>query len=114
MARLHEQLAAMNMKYVEDNFESLGQKAAVEKISPIDYLAQLIDGETNRRDIGRIERRITAAKMPVLKRWISWHPLHRLLQPFMYPHGRLFQIDGGLATQGAAQLECVAAYAQQV
>ena len=67
MARLHEQLAAMNMKYLEDNFESLGQKAALEQISPIDYLAQLIDGESARRDIGRIKRRIMAAKMPVLK-----------------------------------------------
>ena len=67
MARLRAQLAAMNMKYVEENFESLGQKAALEQISPIDYLAQLIDGESARRDIGRIKRRITAAKMPVLK-----------------------------------------------
>lgn len=67
MARLHAQLAAMNMKYVEQNFESLGQKVALEQTSHIDYLAQLIDGESSRRDNGRIERRITAAKMPVLK-----------------------------------------------
>lgn len=67
MARLHAQLAAMNLKYVEQNFESLGQKVALEQTSHIDYLAQLIDGESSRRDNGRIERRITAAKMPVLK-----------------------------------------------
>ena len=66
-ARLLVQLAAMNMKYVEQNFESLGQKAALEQTSHIGYLAQLIDGESCRRDDGRIERRITAAKMPVLK-----------------------------------------------
>lgn len=67
MARLHAQLAAMNMKYVEQHFESLGKKVALEQTSHIDYLAQLIDGESSRRDNGRIERRITAAKMPVLK-----------------------------------------------
>jgi DNA replication protein DnaC len=66
-AKLRAQLAAMYLKYVEQNFEALGQKAALAQTTHIDYLAQLIDGESCRRDDSGTERRITAARLPVLK-----------------------------------------------
>lgn len=65
--RLHEQLAAMHLGYVEQNFEGMGQKAALDQSGHVDYLAQLIDGESRRREDGAIERRIAAARLPVPK-----------------------------------------------
>jgi DNA replication protein DnaC len=65
--KLRAQLTAMHMRYMEQNFEALAQKAALEKITHIDYLAQLIDGESCWRDDRGTERRIAAARFPVLK-----------------------------------------------
>ena len=65
--KLRAQLIAMHMHYMEQNFEVLGQKAALEKITPIDYLAQLINGESCGREDRGTERRITDAHFPVLK-----------------------------------------------
>jgi DNA replication protein DnaC len=66
-ARLHTQLAAMHLTYVEQHFEGLGQKAALDQSAHVDYLAQLIDGESCRRADRSIERRIAQARLPVLK-----------------------------------------------
>jgi DNA replication protein DnaC len=66
-AQLRAQLAAMHLAYVEQHFESLGQKAAQEQTAHVNYLAQLIDGENCRRDTGATARRIAAARLPVLK-----------------------------------------------
>jgi DNA replication protein DnaC len=65
--KLRAQLVAMHMTYVEQNFELLGQKAALAQSGHVDYLAQLIDGESCRRDDRSTERRIAAARFPVIK-----------------------------------------------
>ena len=65
--KLHAQLLAMHMPYVDQHFESLGQKAALEQSAHVDYLAELIDGESCRRDDRATLRRIAAARLPVLK-----------------------------------------------
>lgn len=65
--RLHAQLMAMHMPYVDQHFESLGQKAALDQSAHVDYLAQLIDGESCRRDDRATLRRVAAARLPVLK-----------------------------------------------
>lgn len=65
--RLHAQLAAMHLTYMKQHFEGLGQKAALDQSSHVDYLAQLIDGETCRRADRSIERRIAQARLPVAK-----------------------------------------------
>ena len=57
----------MYLTYVAQNFEALGQQAAREQSSHVDYLAQLIDGEHGRRDDRGTERRVMAARFPVLK-----------------------------------------------
>src|ERR1019366_5695418 len=66
-AKLLEQLKAMHLKYVAQHFELQAQKAALEQSSHVDYLARLIDGETCGRDDRGTERRIAAARLPVLK-----------------------------------------------
>ena len=65
--RLRAQLATMHLAYGDQHFESLGQKAALEQSNHIDYLAQLIDGESMRRDDRATVRRIAAARLPVIK-----------------------------------------------
>ena len=66
-APLRAQLAAMHLGYVEQHFESLAQQAAQAQSTHVDYLAQLIDGESCCRESRRIERRIAAARLPVIK-----------------------------------------------
>lgn len=66
-ALLRTQLDAMRLSYVAQHFESAGQKAAQDQSSHVDYLAQLIDGESQRRDERGIARRIAAARLPVPK-----------------------------------------------
>ena len=66
-AKLRAQLVAMHLTYVEQNFELLGQKVALAQSSHVNYLAQLMDGESCRRDDRGTERRIVAARLPVLK-----------------------------------------------
>lgn len=65
--KLHAQLIAMHMPYVDRHFESLGQQAALDQSAHVDYLAQLIDGECCRRDDRATLRRIALARLPVLK-----------------------------------------------
>ena len=66
-AKLLEQLKAMHLNYMAKNFELLAQKAALAQSSHADYLAQLIEGETAGREDRSTERRIAAARFPVLK-----------------------------------------------
>jgi DNA replication protein DnaC len=65
--KLHAQLAAMHMPYVDQHFEALGQRAALDQSPHVDYLAQLIDGESCRRGDRATLRRVAAARPPVLK-----------------------------------------------
>lgn len=66
-ARLCGQLAAMHLSYVAQHFEALGQKAAQGQATHVDYLAELIDGESLRRDERSTLRRIAQARLPVIK-----------------------------------------------
>jgi DNA replication protein DnaC len=66
-ATLRAQLVALHLAFIEEHFEALGQKAAQAQSTHVDYLAQLIDGERCRRENRSIERRIAAARLPVLK-----------------------------------------------
>jgi DNA replication protein DnaC len=65
--RLREQLAAMYLTYVAQHFESMGQKAALDQSAHVDYLAQLMEGEYQRRADRSTERRVLAARLPVIK-----------------------------------------------
>ena len=66
LSLLHAQLAALHLAFVKEHFEALGQKAAQEQSTPVDYLAQLIDGESCRRENRSIERRIAAAQVALM------------------------------------------------
>jgi DNA replication protein DnaC len=64
---LRNQLASLQLAYLKDNFETLAAQAAARQISHVDYLAELVEGEVHRREQRSLQRRLNAARVPVLK-----------------------------------------------
>lgn len=64
---LLEQLDYLKLPFLRENYAALSTEAAQKQCSPVDYLARLIDGETQRRKELSIQRRVAAARFPVLK-----------------------------------------------
>jgi len=74
--QLIEQLKYLKLPGIAQHYESTALKAGTEKWTHVDYLTQLIELETNMRQERAIERRVRAARFPVIKtleqfRW-SW------------------------------------------
>lgn len=67
LAPLDAQLQLLHLHYIRDHYLALATKAAEHQLSPLDFLAQLIEGEAARREQRSIERRIRDARFPVLK-----------------------------------------------
>ena len=66
-ARLSEQLKALYLSFVLEQYPALADEAARQQWTPVQYLARLIEGETQRRQDRQIVRRVAAARFPVLK-----------------------------------------------
>ena len=66
-ARLEAQLQRLHLHYIQEHYQDLAGKAAEEQRTHLDYLAQLIDGEAERRENHAIKRRIRNARFPVIK-----------------------------------------------
>jgi DNA replication protein DnaC len=66
-ATLQAQLTALQLPYIREHYEAAASQAVAQMSSHIDYLARLIEGEAHRRETRSIERRIKAARFPVLK-----------------------------------------------
>jgi DNA replication protein DnaC len=64
---LRAALTSLHLPFMREHFEALGQAAAVKHSSPIDYLAQLVEGEAHWREDRSIERRLKLARFPVQK-----------------------------------------------
>ena len=60
-------LAYLKLHHVHQNFQSLADQAAREQWSQVDYLSRLIEGETLARMDRATQRRIQAARFPLLK-----------------------------------------------
>lgn len=67
LAPLDAQLQLLHLHYIRDHYLALATKAAEHQLSPLDFLAQLIEGEAALREQRSIERRIREARFPVLK-----------------------------------------------
>jgi DNA replication protein DnaC len=65
--QLNEQLAALKLVAVAEQYAPLATEAAHQQWSHVDYLARLLDNEIQRRHQLAIERRIAAARFPCLK-----------------------------------------------
>lgn len=66
-AELTQNLAYLRLPWIRENHESLATEAAQQHRAHVDYLARLIDGETQLRLNHATERRIKAAHFPVIK-----------------------------------------------
>lgn len=64
---LLEQLTALKLLAVQENYASLATEAAQKQWLHVDYLARLIDAEALRRQQLSIQRRIAAARFPGVK-----------------------------------------------
>lgn len=67
LAPLDAQLQLLHLHYIRDHYQALATKAAEHQLSPLDFLAQLIEGEAALREQRSIERRIRDARFPVIK-----------------------------------------------
>ena len=65
--RLDAQLHRLHLHHIQSHYQAVATKAAEQHCSYVDYLAQLIEGETTLRENRSIERRIKNARFPVLK-----------------------------------------------
>ena len=66
-AILSAQLTTLQLLHLREHYEANAAEAARKQLSHVDYLADLIEGELHRREQRSIERRVRAARMPVLK-----------------------------------------------
>lgn len=65
--RLKQQLESLRLDYVAQNYDPLAQEAARKHWAHVDYLARLMDGQTQACQQRSMERRIKVAGFPVLK-----------------------------------------------
>jgi len=66
-APLRAHLTTLQLPYIREHFEPLAQQAAAQHSSHVEYLARLVEGEAHRRETRSIERRVKAARFPMLK-----------------------------------------------
>jgi len=64
---LLEQLDYLKLPFLGENYAALAAEAVQKQRGPVDYLASLIDGETQRRKQLSTQRRVLAARFPVTK-----------------------------------------------
>src|SRR6202165_3298396 len=64
---LSTQLASLHLSCILELYQSLASVAAEKQWPHVEYLAQLVEAETHRRDERSIARRISLARFPVIK-----------------------------------------------
>ena len=65
--RLTQQLTALYLSFVTEHSQELVDEAARQQWTAVQYLAQLIEGETQRRHERQIVRRVATARFPIIK-----------------------------------------------
>lgn len=64
---LTQQLNELYLLFLAEHYQPLADEAARQQWTPVQYLARLIEGETQRRHDRQIVRRVAAARFPVIK-----------------------------------------------
>lgn len=67
MNALSTYLEYLRLAYIAENYEPLAKQAAEKRLAYPDYLQRLIEGEYQRRQQRALERRVQAARFPLLK-----------------------------------------------
>ena len=65
--RLTEQLNQLRLAFIAQQYQSLADQAARQQWTPLQYLARLIEGESQRQHDRHIARRLAAARFPLIK-----------------------------------------------
>jgi len=65
--QLTQQLKGLYLPFHAQHYQSLADEAARLQWTPVQYLARLVEGETQRRHERHIARRLAAARFPVIK-----------------------------------------------
>jgi DNA replication protein DnaC len=65
--RLTQQLKTLYLSFLAEHYQELADEAARQQWSAVQYLARLMEGETQRRHERQILRRVAAARFPVIK-----------------------------------------------
>jgi DNA replication protein DnaC len=65
--RLTQQLKTLYLSFIAEHYQGLADEAARQQWTAVQYLARLIEGETQRRHERQIVRRVAAARFPVVK-----------------------------------------------
>jgi DNA replication protein DnaC len=65
--RLTQQLKTLYLSFLVEHYQNLADEAARQQWTAVQYLARLIEGETQRRQERQIVRRVAAARFPVIK-----------------------------------------------
>lgn len=66
-AQLQAQLLQLKLHYLHEHYQSLADEAAQKQWTPVEYLRRLVEGEALRQLDRTVQRRIAAARFPVLK-----------------------------------------------
>jgi len=66
-AQLQSHLAQLKLAYLQEHYQSLADEAAQNQWTPVEYLRRLVEGEALRQQDRLVQRRIAAARFPVLK-----------------------------------------------
>jgi DNA replication protein DnaC len=65
--RLTEQLNQLRLTFIAQQYQPLADQAAHQQWTPLQYLARLIEGESQRQHDRHIARRLAAARFPLIK-----------------------------------------------
>src|SRR5260370_35007474 len=65
--QLQTHLTQLKLVYVQEHYQSLADQAAQQHWTPVDYLSRLMEEEALRQMDRTVQRRIAAARFPVLK-----------------------------------------------
>ena len=64
--QIHEYCTALKLTWMQEHYETLHQQALKKKTGSLKYLAELLRGEAQTRHERAIERRIKAARFPLI------------------------------------------------
>lgn len=65
--RLTEQLNQLRLDFIAQHYQPMADQAARHQWTPLQYLARLIEGESQRQHDRHIARRLAAARFPLIK-----------------------------------------------
>jgi len=65
--QLQNDLRQLKLAYFREHYQALAHEAAEKNWTPLDYLSRLVEGEALRRKDRATQRRLQAARFPVIK-----------------------------------------------